>query len=133
MKGTPQALLDTLIAHGLVPDGLGELHGLSFKQAAAIRASGWSCQPIAGRPWRAPIMPHDLVFGTVYEHLSDALPRVFGYRSNLAEWHPYRSHPWGDPNAGRFGQTSAAHGSSPYCPRCGYGKVHTASNPRTHV
>jgi len=128
----PEALATTLLENGWIPDNLGELHNLTHKQARAIRAAGYSAQA-SQRRWRCPTLPDQLVCSNALWHLSDALPRFFGYRQHLAEWAPYRSHPIGDRNAGRFGQTSAAHHSSPYCPRCGYGRVQTATNARTHV
>ena len=126
------ALVKVLFERGLHPDRLGEIHTLPDADARAIRdEAGYSA--VANRVWRCPPLPDALVRGTMWEHLSDALSRVFGHRHELAEWRPYRSHPIGDRNAGRFGQTSAAHHSSPYCPRYGYGLVQPVTNVRTHV
>jgi hypothetical protein len=130
--GGRSALVRVLFERGLHPDRLGEIPHLSYADARAIRDAGYTALANQ-RVWRCPPLPDELVFGTMWDHLSDARDRAYGYRIDLAEWHPYRSHPWGDPNAGRFGQTSAAHGSSPYCPRCGYGKVQPATNPRAYV
>ena len=87
-RGTPEALLAVLRECCIVPDGIGEIHILNHAQAAAIRKSGYTA--VANRVWRAPIFPHELVAGTVLQHLSDACDRAWGRQ--LGEWHPYRSH-----------------------------------------
>jgi hypothetical protein len=131
MKGTPQALLLALQTYGIVPDGLGEFPSISYAQAAAIRAVGYTAN--GGRTWRCPILPDDLVRDTVYAHLSDALERSYG--NMVGEWRRYRSHVEGD-RAGAYAHLHKARlpdGSRSYCPVCRNPNVQPQANAQTHA
>lgn len=93
------ALFKVLVERGLYPDGLGEIHNLPHADARAIRDAGYTALANQ-RVWRCPPLPHELVFGTMWEHLSDALDRAYGHRYELGEWLPWRSHPRYDKDSG---------------------------------
>ncbi len=132
----PEALANLLLENGWIPDGLGELHNLTYRQARAIRESGYTAQAGKnGRVWRSPAFPHELVVGTALEHLSEAWSRSFG--RGPGQWRPYRSH-----------QRGARHQAWEHARKAGYPErvtpkgtrrgsvlVHTASNaqPYTHT
>jgi hypothetical protein len=87
----PEALANTLLTHGWIPDYLGELHNLTHRQARAINAAGYTAQAGKnGRVWRSPAFQHELVVGTALEHLSEAWSRSFG--RGPGQWRTYRSH-----------------------------------------
>jgi hypothetical protein len=86
----PEALIEAFRKHGVCPDGLGDLHNLSHPVARALRACGYKARAgCYGGVWRCPPLPDELVRWTEFYHLSDALPRAYGYR--LGEWNPKRA------------------------------------------
>jgi len=87
----PEALANLLLENGWIPDGLGELHNLTYRQARAINAAGYTAQAGKnGRVWHCPPLPHALVAGTRLDHLSEAHSRSFG--RGPGHWWHYRSH-----------------------------------------
>lgn len=89
-KRGPAALIEVLLTRGLHPDGMGEIFKLSREDAGAIRACGYTAR--AGRwgsVWRCPPLPDELVRGTHFFYLSDAVFRRFGY--GPGEWRPKRA------------------------------------------
>jgi hypothetical protein len=95
---TRATLVKALFDNNLYPDGLGEIPNLPYTAARAIREAGYTA--LANRVWRCPPLPHELVFGTMWEHLSDARDRPYGHRPDLGEWRPWRSHPRYDKDSG---------------------------------
>jgi hypothetical protein len=86
----PEALIEAFRERCRPPDGLGEIHNLTRAEARALRACGYNARSgCYGRVWRCPTLPDHLVFGTEFDHLSDAYSRAYGSRPG--EWHPKRA------------------------------------------
>ena len=86
----PEALIEAFRSFVRPPDGLGEIHNLSRAEARALRACGYKARAgCYGRVWRCPTLPDQLVGGTEFFHLSDALPHAYGHKPG--EWHPKRA------------------------------------------
>jgi hypothetical protein len=130
MKGTPQALLACLQRLGVIPDGLGECY-ISPQQARAIRQSGYSAN--GNRMWYCPILPDAIVRDTLYSHISDALPRAYGY--GPGQWRAYRAHLEGDRRSAyaHIHKAIQPDGSRAYCPLCKRAHVRSTDNADTHT
>jgi hypothetical protein len=86
----PAALIDVFLNRGVRPDGMGEVFNLSREDARAIRACGYTARGGRfGRVWRCPPLPNELVRGTFFRYLSDAVVLRYGY--GPGEWHPKRA------------------------------------------
>ena len=130
-SGTPEALVNTLVSHGLVPDGLGEIPSLPAWMAQHIRDAGYTA--VAGRTWRAPILPDTLVYCTTLAHLSDALDRTWSPLPG--GWGRFRSHPRYDTHAGlaHFDKFARKLQDETHCGKCRQPLVHTAANADAHA
>lgn len=115
-SGTPEALVTVMLAHGIVPDGLGEIPALPAWMAQHIRDAGYTA--VANRTWKCPILPHTIVYCTTLAHLSDAIERA--WMPQPGGWGRFRSHPRYDEHAGlaHFDKVARKLVDETHCGKC---------------